>query len=130
MYKYYTENIKTVPKDSVMVFGSNLRGIHGAGAARTAKQYFRAEQGVGVGFTGKCWALPTTDHNIETLPLVMIQGFVDLFITDAKKHKELEFLVTKVGCGLAGYEDVDIAPLFYLSPSNCVFHLDWKPYLE
>ena len=131
MYSYYeNDNIKKLEPLQVFVFGSNLRGVHGAGAALAATKKFGASLGVGVGFTGHCWALPTKDHNINTLNLNIIGEFVKLFQKDAESYPDLDFMVTKVGCGLAGYSDSQIAVLFKDSPINCVFHSDWKKYLE
>jgi len=95
------------------------------------KIQFGAKQGIGVGFTGQCWAVPTKDHRIQTMNLTMIQEFIDLFIKEAVDYRnDLEFLVTRIGCGLAGYTDKDIAPLFRNAPKNCIFHKDWEKYLE
>ena len=130
MYNYYTEDIKELNLGEIFVFGSDLAGRHGAGAAWQARNTFRAVCGVGVGFTGSCYAIPTKDHNINTIPLVVVQYFVNLFLEDTQHNTDLEYIVTKIGCGLAGYTDEQIAPMFKDAPDNCVFHLDWKPYLE
>lgn len=96
----------------VFVFGSNLAGIHGAGAALYAASYKGARYGVGVGRTGQSYAIPTKDSRIETLPLDKIQKFVDEFIAYAKERPTLMFQVTCIGCGLAGHKHEDIAPMF------------------
>lgn len=107
------ENITTLSPEHIFVFGSNLSGWHGGGAARTAKIYFGAQENVGVGRTGQCYAIPTKSHGItRTLLIEEIKPFVDNFIKYAKAHPELTFLVTEVGCGLAGILPVCIAPLF------------------
>jgi hypothetical protein len=105
----------------IFVFGSNLAGIHGAGAARDAYMEFDAEWGVGEGLTGECYALPTKDRNIETLPLDLIEVSVQKFLCFAEENPELRFLVTPVGTGLAGYTREEIAPMFADAPSNCYF---------
>jgi hypothetical protein len=129
-YKYYNGNISELYKNEVFVFGSNLRGIHGAGAAKQAYREFGAIYGCGLGLTGKSYAIPTKDGSIRTLPLFQIEGYIQDFKEYAKHMDSLSFLVTKVGCGLAGYTDDLIAPLFKGSPRNCVFPLDWIKYLE
>jgi hypothetical protein len=110
---------------TVFVFGSNLSGRHGKGAALTAKLIFKAEQGVGQGPTGRCYAIPTKGHELEVLPLEHIA----LYVTEFKKHaldntKQL-FLVTRVGCGLAGYSDHQIAPLFEDASANVILPEGW-----
>lgn len=113
-------NISKLEDGQVFVFGSNEAGVHGAGAAALAKSRFGAEWGKGVGLHGQSYAIPTKDKKIETLGLGRIRRYVAEFIEFAQKHRELEFLVTQVGCGLAGYEPKDIAPLFFehAIPSN------------
>lgn len=91
----------------VFCFGSNLRGAHGGGAARLAFERFGAEWGVGVGPTGRCYAIPTMQGPVET-----IKPYVDEFIAYAGDHPEKTFLVTRIGCGIAGFRDEEIAPLF------------------
>ena len=96
----------------IFVFGSNLAGRHGAGAAFFARQNHGAIYGQGIGLQGNSYAIPTKDLRIKTLPLSAIKKHVDTFIQYAKEHPELMFNVTRVGCGLAGYKDIDIAPMF------------------
>lgn len=109
----------------IFVFGSNLAGRHGAGAARWAYQVYSAEYGVGVGPTGMAYAIPTKDYNILTMPLEDIKPYVDKFLAYAKEHPELEFKVTRIGCGLAGYTEADICPMFEGAPSNCHLPGGW-----
>ena len=99
--------ITELTDDEVFVFGSNLAGQHGGGAARIAYENFVAEWGVGVGLTGQSYAIPTMQGGVET-----IKPYVDDFIAFAKAHQELFFYVTRIGCGIAGFRDRDIAPLF------------------
>lgn len=113
----------------IFVFGSNLAGIHGAGAARYAYEIRQAQWGVGYGPTGECFAIPTKDRNICTLRLNTIEMAVSGFITHARKYPTETFQVTRIGCGLAGLKDKDIAPFFADAPSNCYFDEVWKPYL-
>ena len=113
----------------IFVFGSNLAGVHGAGAAAHAETHWGAKRGVGVGISGLSYALPTKDEKIRTLPRSVIKRYVDLFLAFAKNHPELTFKVTQVGCGLAGYDAQDIAPMFRGAPSNCWFDAAWMPFL-
>ena len=99
--------ITQLKENEIFVFGSNLYGMHGGGAARTAHQQFGAEWGVGVGPTGKCYAIPTMHGGIDT-----IKPYVDDFITYAKEHTNQHFYVTRIGCGIAGFTDEQMAPLF------------------
>lgn len=91
----------------IFVFGSNLAGRHGGGAARIAYERFGAVMGQGVGLQGQCYAIPTMQGGVET-----IKPYVDEFILFAQQHPELTFLVTRIGCGIAGFRDEEIAPLF------------------
>lgn len=104
---YTPDYIRTLKPDEIFVFGSNLAGQHGGGAARLAYEYFGAEWGVGVGLTGRSYAVPTMQGGVET-----IKPYVDDFIAFAKEHPEYFFYVTRIGCGIAGFRDRDIAPLF------------------
>ena len=99
--------ITELTDDEVFVFGSNLAGQHGGGAARIAYETFGAEWGVGVGLTGQSYAIPTMQGGVET-----IKPYVDDFVAFANAHQELFFYVTRIGCGIAGFRDRDIAPLF------------------
>ena len=110
----------------IMVFGSNLAGRHGAGAALYARKHHGAIYGQGIGLQGNSYGIPTKDENIRTLSLVHIQEHVTQFIEFAKAHPEMTFNVTRVGCGLAGYIDTDIAPMFKGAPSNCVLPDGWR----
>jgi hypothetical protein len=119
-YKYTPENITSLDKNEVFVFGSNLAGIHGAGAAKLAHTNFGAIYGKGNGIQGQSYAIPTKDFAIETLEYTNIEKHVQEFITFARENPEIIFLVTLIGCGLAGYKPKDIAPLFYSVPLNVI----------
>jgi hypothetical protein len=125
----------------IFVFGSNLAGRHGAGAALCAYKHYGARLGVGIGREGRSYAIPTKDETIQTLPLVSpdkhqipnIKGYVNLFKAYAKHRGDNaheKFWVTAIGTGLAGYRHQDIAPLFVGSPTNCSFPEEWQAYLE
>lgn len=105
--KYSPEFITELAEDEVFVFGSNLAGMHGGGAAAIAHRCFGAVWGKGVGLHGRSYAIPTMQGGVET-----IKPYVDEFIGFAKSHPELRFLVTKIGCGIAGFRNEEIAPLF------------------
>ena len=113
----------------IFTFGSNLAGRHGAGAAKYAMTARGAKYGVGVGRTGECYALPTKDKAIRTMSLEAIKEHVDRFIDYAERNSNCDFQVTRIGCGLAGLKDSDIAPMFNNAPSNCYFDEKWMPYL-
>lgn len=95
----------------IFVYGSNVLGRHGAGAARCAIK-FGATMGNGIGIQGSTYAIPTKDHNIKTMPISEIKPYVDDFVEWAKYHKGNTFLVTPIGTGLAGIPFEEIAPLF------------------
>jgi len=111
----------------IFVFGSNRAGIHGAGAARAAHQFYRAQWGLGEGLQGDSYAIPTKDENLKTLPLEDVAAHVAKFIIVANCRKDLYFFVTRIGCGLAGFTDEQIAPLFKDAPVNCELPEGWRP---
>jgi hypothetical protein len=104
----------------VFVFGSNLAGRHGKRAALFARQHRGAVYGQGVGLQGNAYAIPTKDHQLATLPIEVIAGHVQDFLGFARAHPELQFQLTPIGCGLAGYRHDQIAPLFSGAPANVV----------
>ena len=114
MKKAYGQQKRTTPEfitslepNEIFVFGSNLKGMHGGGAAYIAYRKFGAIMGQGVGLQGQSYAIPTMQGGVET-----IRPYVDEFIQFAKQHPELTFLVTRIGCGIAGFTDEEISPLF------------------
>jgi len=111
MNRTIPKNITWLEDNQIFVFGSNLGGRHGAGAAYKALKW-GAELGRGVGLYGQTYAIPTKNYNIETLPVEDIKPYVEEFIKFAESRQDLEFLVTEIGCGLAGYKPEQIAPLF------------------
>lgn len=111
---------------AIFVFGSNLAGRHGKGAALYARKHHGAVYGVGVGRTGNAYAIPTKDERLQTMPLNAIAAFVSHFIEYATLHPELKFEVTRIGCGLAGYRDDQIAPMFRGAPANCLLPEGWR----
>lgn len=105
--KYTPENITSLGNDEVFVFGSNLAGMHCGGAARVAYERFGAVMGQGVGMQGQSYAIPTMQGGVET-----IKPYVDDFIELAREWDQTTFYVTRIGCGIAGFTDEQIAPLF------------------
>ena len=101
------EHITKLKSNEIFVFGSNLEGAHGGGAAAAAMQHFGAVWGQGVGLQGMSYGIPTMHGGVEE-----IRPFVKSFIDFARLHPELSFLVTRIGCGIAGFRDEQIAPLF------------------
>lgn len=107
MRNYTPENITDLGPDDIFVFGSNLAGHHAGGAARVARQRFGAIEGQGVGIQGQSYAIPTMQGGVET-----IKPYVDEFIDLAREWDQNTFYVTRIGCGIAGFKDEEIAPLF------------------
>lgn len=105
--EFTPERITELNPNEIFVFGSNLAGSHGGGAALLAYSRFGAIWGQGVGLQGQSYGIPTMQGGVET-----IKPYVDEFIEFAKQHPEFKFLVTRIGCGIAGFRDEEIAPLF------------------
>jgi len=117
--------------EPVFVFGSNLAGRHGAGAALWARQHRGAIYGQGVGLQGNSWAIPTKDHQLRTLPLSEIAGYVAAFLAQAAVlYPDKTFQLTPIGCGLAGYTPEQIAPLFAKAPPNVLLPVEFKRVLS
>lgn len=113
----------------IFVFGSNRRGLHGAGAALYAYRNCGAVIGIGEGPQGYSYAIPTKNEHLYTIPLPELRAGVDRFIEYATAHPELQFKVTAIGTGLAGYTHSDIAPMFAGAPWNCAFDERWHHWL-
>ena len=116
------EFITKLEPNEIFVFGSNLGGMHGGGAAYVAYRRFGAIMGQGVGLQGQSYAIPTMQGGVET-----IRPYVDEFIKFAEEHQDLTFLVTRIGCGIAGFTDEEISPLFAKAHSidNIVLPEGW-----
>lgn len=110
----------------IFVFGSNLAGRHGKGAAKYAVEHCGAVYGQCIGLQGSSYAIPTKDRMLYPLPLDTIAAYIGQFKQFAFEHPEYEFQVTRIGCGLAGYGDQDIAPLFKDAPQNCHLPEGWR----
>lgn len=129
MHKFHEDGTKP-SNGEIFVFGSNLAGRHGAGAAREAYVSYGAAMGIGTGLVGQSYAIPTKDKNIDTMPLDEIAKYVDIFKKSAKFFPDKEYFVTAIGCGLAGYAHKDIAPMFSGSSYNCSFPEEWRLFLD
>ena len=125
--EYTPEKITALNPNEIFVFGSNLAGSHGGGAARLAHNRFGAIWGKGVGLQGQCYAIPTMQGGVKT-----IKPYVDEFIDFAIQHAELTFLVTKIGCGIAAFRIEEIAPLFKnaLEVRNIILPQEFVDYLN
>ncbi len=113
------ENITVLEPNEIFVFGSNITGRHGAGAARVAALRFGAEYGIGAGLTGRCYAIPTMEGWNS------LQRYVNQFLEVAQLLPQFTFLLTKIGCGLAGHAEEDVKGLFIVSPKNVIKPPGW-----
>ena len=124
-------------KAKVFVFGANEAFLHGKGAALEAVKHWGAVYGKG-GRQGQSYAIPTKGKRGSDgfakiglpLPLQKIQQYVDEFVAYASAHLDEEFMVTQIGCGIAGFSMEEIAPMFRHAPGNCSFDLAWEPILD
>jgi len=123
---YERTKFPPIPKDAIFVFGSNLAGRHGKGAALAARQHYGAIYGQGIGLQGRSYAIPTKDEHLKVLPLHAIATHVRQFVAFAQSHPDLRFSLTRIGCGLAGYKDHQIAPLFAQAPNNVIKPSGWR----
>jgi hypothetical protein len=114
----------------IFVFGSNARGIHGAGAAKEARWKHGAVWGVAEGLQGNAYGIATKDHGLKPRTLEDIQASVETFLTFARDVEEtgMLFQVTRIGCGLAGFTDAQIGPMFAGAPANCELPVNWEQY--
>lgn len=113
----------------IFVFGSNLKGRHGAGAAEFAARFYQAEEGVGVGPTGNAYAIPTKDERLRPLSLFQINKYLQDFLIYADWNDDCIFILTPIGCGYAGHNRSDILKLLKDKhiPDNVVFSKQWMP---
>jgi hypothetical protein len=124
----------------IFTFGSNEAGVHLAGAAKCALDEHGAILGQGVGRQGDSYAIPTKGHYIKpgetqkrigrTLPLTDVENYVNEFLAYAVANPDVDFMVTQIGTGYAGFDSYDIAPLFGDAPSNCWFDTAWQEFFE
>ena len=125
--EYTPDMISALAENEIFVFGSNLAGAHAGGAARVAHVRFGAVWGQGVGLQGQSYAIPTMQGGVET-----IKPYVDEFVSFAAEHKEYKFLVTRIGCGIAGFTPDEVAPLFIgaMDLENVILPRDFVEVLE
>ena len=125
--EYTPDMISALAENEIFVFGSNLAGAHGGGAARLAYSRFGATWGQGVGLQGQSYAIPTMQGGVEN-----VEPYVDEFVSFAAEHKEYKFLVTRIGCGIAGFTPDEVAPLFVgaLDLENVILPQDFVEVLE
>lgn len=110
----------------IFVFGSNLAGKHGKGAALEARLKYGAIYGQGEGLQGQSYAIPTKDERLKPRSLVQIADSIEQFKTFAREHPELQFQITPIGTGLAGYKREEILPFLLDMPENCILSKEWK----
>jgi len=114
----------------VFVFGSNLAGRHGKGSAKYAREVFGALPGQGEGPQGSAYAIPTKDRQLRPLPLEHVAAGVRRFLAHAAAEPGVDFRITAIGTGLAGYDHADIAPMFRFAPRNCLLPEEWAPWID
>jgi hypothetical protein len=130
MYRYHLEQkISALAADQVFVFASNLAGEHWGGAAKTAAAHFGAMQGVGRGWSGQSFAIPTQNEHHQVMPLSQIAYYVDDFKIYTSNHPRLTYFVTAIGCGASGFAIRDIAPLFKGISHNVILPKRFAEYL-
>ena len=130
-YQYHDESIiKQLPEHTVFVFGSNLAGQHTEGAAKTALDFFGAMKGVGRGWSGQCYAIPTMNEHLQQMPLSQIQHYIDDFKIYSKNHPKNTYFLTSIGCGTAGYKVEEIAPMFKGISKNVIFPQSFRAFVE
>lgn len=117
--------ISSLKQNQIFIFGSNLAGNHAGGAARYAYDNFDAEWGVGEGLTGRCYAFPTLTKNMAQVSNTELKASrLNLYKT-ANDNPDKEFLLTKVGCGIAGFPEWRIKKLFTNVPINIIKPEGW-----
>lgn len=130
-YQYHDESIiKSLAEDTVFVFGSNLAGTHAGGAAKTALLHFGAVKGVGRGWSGQSYAIPTMNEHLQQMPLSQIEHYIEDFKIYTKNHPKIKYFITSVGCGVAGYKVEEIAPMFKGISKNVIFPASFRPFVE
>lgn len=120
-----SDKITALDDGQIFVFGSNLNGNHAGGAAKLAKERFGAQEGVGEGMTGECYAFPTLDVHMRKRLFASLEESRDKLFATARALPEKTFLLTKVGCGIAGFSEELIAELFVNAPKNIIKPLNW-----
>lgn len=117
--------IEELKENEIFIFGSNLNGNHAGGSARLAQDKFGAVSGTGEGLTGKCYAFPTLDRKMQKQSMVELRRSAKRLFEVAEKRSDKVFLLTKVGCGIAGFSEEEIKPLFKDAPKNIIKPIGW-----
>jgi len=118
--------ITELSENQIFVFGSNLAGIHAGGAAKQAHEQFGAIWGQGEGIQGQSYAFPTLTKSFKKVtPVTLVCNATRLFKC-CEDNPDKEFLLTRVGCGIAGFQDEDIRPLFENHPNNLILPEEWR----
>jgi len=123
-------DIRSLAEGEIFVFGSNTEGRHGKGAAKYAMQKFGAKWGDAEGLTGRCYALPTVGRSLSKMTVEQIATHVRRFYECAQANPGLTFLVTLVGCGLAGHKYKDIGPLFRERLPNGIIPIEFEKSIQ
>ena len=130
-YKYHhIDALPQLPSDYIFVFGSNLAGLHSIELPLFAKSFFGAEFGVGLGITGRSYAIPIKDRFIRFLQIKEIRQYVEMFKAYTHSQPDMKFWISHLGIERRGFKHHEIAPLFIGCNRNCVFPEQWKPYLK
>lgn len=131
MIRFHEDMTQPVLPNSLFVFGSNLAGRHGSGSARAAYDHYGAAMGVFNGHTGDAYAIPTVDTAIQPLPIEVIGMYIDELHQFAKIYPNFNLFVTRLGCGIAGFTDEEVARQFanVSWTGNFDFPIEWKPFL-
>lgn len=117
--------ILALEDDEVFVFGSNYAGQHAGGAAKQAREQFGAEEGIGEGLTGQCYAFPTLESDMQKCSVKGLEQSRDRFFSTARALPEKRFLMTAVGTGIAGFSHEEMKALFVGTPSNVQLPEEW-----
>lgn len=118
--------INELKDNQIFVFGSNMAGQHLGGAARQAHEQFGAEMGIGEGITGQCYAFPTLERDFNKREIRSLEASRDRLYSTCRSLPEKEFLLTKVGCGIAGYPEEEMKNLFVDAPKNLILPEEWR----
>lgn len=123
---WFAKELFTNCTTNIFVFGSNGAGRHGKGASKFALNFCGAQYGNPFGLQGKSFAIPTKNAEMRVLPLAEIESYIRQFLHFAVQNPQLTFYIAPIGTGLAGYTDIQIAPMFKDAPPNCVLPSNWK----
>lgn len=121
----HMNNITSLKPNQIFVFGSNLAGEHAGGAALQAKEQFGAIEGQGEGLQGQSYAFPTLDLKMNKQIKLDLDMSVAKLYGECNDHPDKEFLLTKVGCGIAKYPESFMRSLFINHPNNLILPKDW-----